>query len=50
MAQFNPAPVDMDKSDEVMFLLQRKRFEKMATIDGEMLRFKLEIKVKRASE
>ena len=52
LAQFNPAPVDMERFDQPFFMVHTKRFEKMVTSDGEKSRFKLDIKVseKRASE
>ena len=52
LAQFNPAPVDMENFDQPFFVVHRKRFEKMVTGDGEKVRYKLDIKVseKRASD
>ena len=51
-AQFNPAPVKMEASDEAIFVMQKQRFAKMVTTDGERLRYKLKLKVseKRANE
>ena len=52
LAQFNPAPVQREASDEAVFMMQKQRFAKMLTTDGERFRFKLEMKVseKRANE
>ena len=45
LAQFNPAPVEMEASEEPIFMVKKQRFEKMVTSDGERLRYKLELKV-----
>jgi len=53
LAQFNPAPVEMEASaDKSIFVLRKKRFEKMITSDKEKLRYHLEMKVseKRAND
>ena len=51
-AQFNPVPVEMEASDEAIFMVQKQRFAKMVTTDGDRIRYKLELKVseKRANE
>ena len=49
-AQFNPEPVDMKPFDQAIFMIHKEKFEKMGTKDGDIFKFKIEMKVSEKRE
>ena len=45
LAQFNPAPVDLENADANSLVVLKQNFAKMVTIEGDKIRYTLQMKV-----